>query len=197
MVPQLFNASRPYLRIGTIRAAIAAGMLSSQIVCLAALAQGGPPLSDDALKCKPTLSGITCTLPTYTAAGALTCSGKDSVAFIVGSKQTLACTFEPTGTGPKQSYSATITTIGLDVGVKGESTMVWTVLFASPKLPDGALTGKFVGVSADASIGVGGGANVLLGGSNKAIALQPLSVQSHTGLNLALGVSEMTLELIP
>ena len=195
MTPQWFNAANPNRRVRAACAAIAAGVLSSQIACTTALAQGPAPV--ETLTCKPTLSGITCTIPTYTAAGALTCKGKDFVGLIVGSMQTLECTFEPTGTAPKQSYSATITKIGLDLGVKGESTMVWTVLFSTAKLPDGALAGHFVGVSADASIGVGGGANMLLGGSNKSIALQPLSVQGQTGLNLAVGVSGMTLEFIP
>jgi hypothetical protein len=34
---------------------------------------------------------------------------------------------------------------------------------------------------------------VLVGGSNDTISLQPLSVQSQTGLNAALGVSEIVL----
>lgn len=190
---QWFNAANPNLRARVGCAATAAWMLSS---CPTAVAQGPQPV-DETLTCKPTLSGITCTLPTYAAAGVLTCKGQDSIGLIVGSMQTLACTFEPTGMGPKQSYSATVTKIGLDIGVKGESTMVWTVLFSTGKLPDGALAGHFVGVSADASIGVGGGTNILLGGSNKSIALQPLSVQGQTGLNLAVGVSGMTLEFIP
>jgi Protein of unknown function (DUF992) len=127
-------------------------------------------------------------------AGTLTCKGKGTVGLILGSKQSLTCVFAPPGNKPQQSYSATITKIGLDVGVKGASTMVWTVLFSTSDLPAGALAGKYGGVSADASIGIGGGANVLVGGSKKSIALQPLSVQGQTGLNLAVGVSGLTLK---
>lgn len=126
-------------------------------------------------------------------AGTLTCKGKGSVGLILGSKQSLACNFKPAGSKPDEAYTATITKLGLDVGVKGASTMVWTVLYSTAELPPRALTGKYAGVSADASVGVGGGANVLVGGSKKSVALQPLSVQGQTGLNLAVGVSGLTL----
>ncbi len=126
-------------------------------------------------------------------AGTLVCKGKGSVGLILGSTQSLDCTFKPTGKKPSQVYSGTITKIGLDVGVKGASTMIWTVLFATSELPAGALAGQYAGVSADASVGVGGGANVLVGGSNKSVALQPVSIQGQTGLNLAVGVSGLTL----
>lgn len=128
------------------------------------------------------------------AAGTLTCKGKGSVGLIIGSKQTLACSYQPANKKPAASYSATITKIGLDVGVKGASTMVWTVLSSSTDLPISALEGKYAGVSADASVGIGGGANVLVGGSKDSVVLQPLSVQGQTGLNLAVGVSGLSLK---
>lgn len=126
-------------------------------------------------------------------AGTLTCKGKGSVGLVLGSKETLVCKFSPVS-GPEQSYNATVTNIGLDIGVKGASTMVWTVLYSSTNVPAGTLAGSYGGASADASIGIGGGASVLVGGSKKSIALQPLSVQGQTGLNLAVGVSGMTLK---
>jgi hypothetical protein len=126
-------------------------------------------------------------------AGTLTCKGKGSVGLIIGSKETLTCQFSPAGKSPPQNYTATITRIGLDVGVKGASTMVWTVLYSTDEMPANALEGKYGGVSADASIGVGGGANVLVGGSKDSVLLQPLSVQGQTGINLAVGVSGLSL----
>lgn len=126
-------------------------------------------------------------------AGTLSCSGKGSVGLILGSKQSLSCVFTPVGNAPKQRYSATITKLGLDVGVKGANTIVWTVLYSTDKVPQGALAGKYAGASADVSVGIGGGANVLVGGSKNSVALQPLSVQGQTGLNLAVGVSGLTL----
>lgn len=126
-------------------------------------------------------------------AGTLTCKGKGSVGLIVGSKQTLDCSFKPAGNGTGQIYTATITNVGLDVGVKGANTMVWTVLFSSTSVPEGALAGKYTGVAADVSLGLGGGAKVLVGGSKQSVELQPLSVQGQTGVNLAIGVSGLTL----
>jgi hypothetical protein len=127
-------------------------------------------------------------------AGTLTCKGKGSVGLIIGSKQTLACSYQPANKTSAASYTATITKIGLDVGVKGASTMVWTVLSSTSDLPAAALDGKYAGVSADASVGVGGGANILVGGSKDSVVLQPLSVQGQTGLNLAVGVSGLSLK---
>ncbi|MEW5964174.1 MAG: DUF992 domain-containing protein [Pseudomonadota bacterium] len=126
-------------------------------------------------------------------AGTLTCQGKGSVGLIIGSKQTLACKFDPAGKTPPQSYNATITKVGLDIGIKGPSVMVWTVLSATSELPAGALAGNYAGVSAEASVAVGAGANALVGGAKNSVVLQPLSVQGQTGLNLAVGVAGLKL----
>lgn len=129
-------------------------------------------------------------------AGTLTCKGKGTVGLILGSKQTLACSYNPAGKkNPKHSYTATITKLGLDIGIKGPSVMVWTVLGSTSELPGEALAGKYAGLSADASIGVGAGANALIGGSKKSVVLQPLSVQGQTGVNLAIGVAGLSLKL--
>ncbi len=95
---------------------------------------------------------------------------------IIGSKETLSCTFQ-TAKGATQSYSAT--TVGLDIGVKGKSVMVWTVLGSTTDLSPGALAGKYAGLSANASVGVGAGANALVGGSKDSVVLQPVSVQGQ------------------
>jgi hypothetical protein len=126
-------------------------------------------------------------------AGTLTCNGKGSIGAIIGSKQTLACSFNPAGPGRNARYAGTITRVGVDIGVTGNSTMIWTVLASTNDLPRGALNGSYGGVAADASVGIGGGANALVGGSNKSIVLQPLSVKGQTGINLAVGVAELSL----
>ncbi len=74
--------------------------------------------------------------------------------------------------------------------------MVWAVLAATPDIPAGALTGRFVGASGDISLGVGAGANILVGGTNRSVSLQPLSLEGQVGINLALGVAGMTLSPI-
>jgi hypothetical protein len=127
-------------------------------------------------------------------AGTLTCKGKGKVGLILGSKETLDCTYEPSDGGPARKLQGTITNIGLDVGIKGKSVVVWGVLGSTTSLPSEALRGNFVGAAADASLGLGVGAKVLVGGNKKSVVLQPLSVQGQTGVNLAVGVSGLKLE---
>jgi hypothetical protein len=83
--------------------------------------------------------------------------------------------------------------LGLDLGVTAGGVMAWAVFAPSTSVPHNALAGKYVGASGDLSLGVGVGANALIGGSHKTIALQPLSVEGQVGINLALGVAGMTL----
>ena len=83
------------------------------------------------------------------------------------------------------------------MGIPAGGVMTWLVLAQTSAVPHGALTGKFVGASGDASLGVGVGANVLVGGTKKAVSLQPLSVTGQVGANLALGVAGMTLTPVP
>ncbi|MBS0250375.1 MAG: DUF992 domain-containing protein [Proteobacteria bacterium] len=126
--------------------------------------------------------------------GTLTCKGKPTVGLIIGSKQTFTCSFNPTGKAPPQMYRGAITKFGLDLGVKGATVLVWTVLGSTGQIPAGALAGKYAGVSADASVGIGAGANALVGGSKNSVVLQPLSVQGQAGVNLAVGVSGLVLQ---
>lgn len=126
-------------------------------------------------------------------AGTLTCQGKGSVGLILGSKEKLTCDFTTTSGRVVQRYDGTITRVGLDVGVRGESVMIWTVLGSTTQLPGEALGGSFAGVSADVAAGIGAGANILVGGNDKSVVLQPLSVSGGTGVNIAVGVSGLQL----
>ena len=49
------------------------------------------------------------------------------------------------------------------------------------------------GVDGSATVGLGLGANVLVGGSNKSVALQPLSVEGNVGLSVAAGLEGLEL----
>jgi hypothetical protein len=125
--------------------------------------------------------------------GSLECSLSSSVGLIVGSQRNVACNFKPEG-GPPEAYTGTLTRIGLDVGVTGGGAIIWTV-FTGTNRYAGMLTGTYVGASAEATIAAGLGANVLVGGSDRSVALQPLSVQGQVGLNIAAGVSSLELHL--
>lgn len=132
-----------------------------------------------------------------TELGMLDCTIEGGVGFIVGSKKELSCIFKPADKNrPAEAYFGTVSKFGIDVGVTGKTLMTWLVLApTTDPLPAGALSGNYIGASAEASAAIGGGANVLIGGSSKTIALQPLSVQAQTGVNVAVGVSEFRLRM--
>jgi Protein of unknown function (DUF992) len=123
--------------------------------------------------------------------GVLTCSVSGGIGLIVTSRKTTACTFNPRR-GPNEYYVGVIRRFGLDIGATRRGVLTWAVL-SEGSVRRGSLAGSYVGASAEATVGAGLGANVLVGGSNRSIALQPLSVSGQTGLNLALGVGDFEL----
>jgi hypothetical protein len=128
-------------------------------------------------------------------AGVLNCDVSGGIGFIIGSQRRVRCTFSPDGGGPPDYYFGTISRFGLDIGATAGGHMVWVVFADGWGPTPGILAGNYAGASGEATIAVGLGANVLIGGSNRTIALQPVSVQGQVGLNLAVGVAE--LQLIP
>jgi hypothetical protein len=130
--------------------------------------------------------------PARPVIGTLTCRGDGAIGLILGSREALQCNFE-TAKGNRSGYVGTLIRLGLDVGAHGDTVMIWTVLGSTIDFPADALQGKYAGVSAEASVGLGVGANALVGGSTYGIVLQPLSVQGQIGLNLAVGVAELEL----
>ena len=125
--------------------------------------------------------------------GLLTCGVKSGGSFIFGSTRELRCNFQTSPGDEGERYEGSIHKYGLDLGFTGHAVLTWTVFAPSRGVPSGVLAGRYYGVAADASAGIGGGANVLAGGSGNTISLQPLSVQGHTGLNAAVGVAEVEL----
>lgn len=130
--------------------------------------------------------------PNRTKVGTLTCDISAGIGLIITSKKNLACMFTPSQPGTREVYSGTITKFGLDLGVTTGGEMIWAVYAPSTK-QFGALAGHYGGATAEATVGAGVGANVLAGGSNRTVTLQPVSVQGQAGLNLAVGVAELDL----
>jgi hypothetical protein len=128
-------------------------------------------------------------------AGVLECQVSPSVGYVIGAQKSLACWFR-SAYGYHEGYAGHMTIVGLDVGVTGPGKLVWGV-YAAARPRHGALAGKYAGASAEATVAAGLGANVLVGGSNESISLQPLSVNAQTGLNVAVGVSALTLDRMP
>ncbi len=127
--------------------------------------------------------------------GMLECKVEGGAGFIIGSTKDVLCKYTPADKSlAPENYHGEIHKIGLDVGVTGETHIAWVVLGPSRDIyAAGALAGNYVGGSAEASVAVGAGANLLIGGSNKSFTLQPLSVQAQTGVNLAIGVTDFRL----
>lgn len=127
--------------------------------------------------------------------GLLDCVIEGGVGLVFGSSKDLSCTFTPAEERrPAEQYFGVVNKFGLDVGVTGPAVMQWLVLApTSDPYGPGALAGDYVGASAEATAAVGVGANILIGGSDQTLTLQPVSVQAQTGLNLAVGVSEFQL----
>ena len=121
--------------------------------------------------------------------GQLDCRGS-SQQLVLGSITNLQCVFRPSSGARPQGYVAQIKRFGLDIGYNQSTAIVWSV-FAPSNVPPGSLSGTYVGASANATVGVGVGANALWGGSNNTIALQPLSGQGQIGLGVAGGISAM------
>jgi hypothetical protein len=131
--------------------------------------------------------------PRRVQVGTLACSISAGVGLVVASQRNVSCNFQPDG-GPPESYTGTMTRIGVDVGFTSGGAMVWGV-FADTNRYAGMLTGTYAGATAEATVAAGLGANVLVGGSNHSVALQPLSVQGQVGLNVAAGVGALELHL--
>jgi hypothetical protein len=128
-------------------------------------------------------------------AGQLTCDVSAGIGLIIGSQRNVSCTFTPSSPGPIEYYTGSISKLGIDLGVTTGGVMVWLV-FAPTNRPVGALQGNYVGGSAEATVIAGIGANALIGGSNRTVALQPLSVQGQAGLNIAAGVAGLELRYV-
>jgi hypothetical protein len=127
--------------------------------------------------------------------GVLSCEVEGGPGFIIGSSKAVDCVYEPASGARPEHYSGTIGKLGVDIGVTGRTVVAWAV-FAPGKVNKGALKGTYTGASAEATVAVGLGANVLVGGFKKGINLQPVSVQGQTGLNIAAGIASLKLRYV-
>ena len=124
--------------------------------------------------------------------GILECRGGASIGFIVGSVTNLGCVLRADGM-PEDRYIATIRKVGLDLGITAETALAWGVYAPVARLGPGDLAGNYAGAQGSATLGVGVGGNVLVGGSANSIALQPLSLQGQIGLSVAAGLESLEL----
>ena len=124
--------------------------------------------------------------------GNLTCNVSSGWGFVFGSSRALNCTFAGAG-GRYEYYVGNIMKFGVDIGYTQGGVLIWTVIAPAANLVPGSLAGSYAGGTASATVGVGVGAHALVGGSNNTIALQLLSLEGNSGLNVAAGIGAIQL----
>jgi hypothetical protein len=142
------------------------------------------------------IAGAANAAPAGVKVGELTCNVSSGFGFIFGSSKDLHCTYRPSR-HPREHYTGTINKFGVDIGYTEGGVLVWGVFAPASDVRSGALEGTYAGATAQANVGVGLGANVLVGGLDKSIALQPLSIEGSKGLNVAAGIGSITLKSAP
>jgi uncharacterized protein DUF992 len=124
--------------------------------------------------------------------GYLTCHEAGGWGFVIGSSHKIHCTYT-SNNHRTEYYTGSISKFGADIGYLQSAVILWAVAAPTKDLDPGALAGDYGGAQASLALGVGAGANVLLGGFKKSIALQPVSVEGQNGLNVAAGIAELNL----
>src|SRR5262249_26359257 len=138
-------------------------------------------------------AGIRASARTMDASGDAHMQGP-SIGFIIAGHQSIEYRFVPSNNvGPPQAYEGVLNMVGINIGISAGGVLGWAVFAPTTSLPAGALVGEYVGASGDVGIGLGAGANVLIGGSARTVALQPVSIEGSIAVNVALGVSALKL----
>ena len=153
--------------------------LTASVIALAAIGFAVPAFAQGAVK-----------------VGTLSCNVASGFGFVFGSSRALNCTYAGVG-GQYEHYTGNISKFGADIGYTSGGVLVWTVVAPVGVMRPGALAGNYAGGTASATVGIGIGANALIGGSNNTIALQPLSIEGNTGLNVAAGIAAIQLTSAP
>jgi len=132
-----------------------------------------------------------------TKIGLLTCKTVpgSGVNLIIHSTRDITCKFESTAGGSAEHYKGEMGIgLGIDLNIKQDETIGYSVLSADFKAGTYQLAGKYAGAKASATFGVGVGVAILLGGSDDSIALQPIALSGSTGLGIAAGIGYLYLE---
>jgi opacity protein-like surface antigen len=128
--------------------------------------------------------------------GVLTCHVSSGWGFVFGSSKDLRCNYRP-NSGEGEHYVGEVKKFGVDLGYTEGGELIWGVIAPTSSLKRGALEGGYGGATASAAVGVGVGANVLVGGFDRSITLQPLSVEGMKGVNVAAGIGAIDLKYAP
>ena len=130
---------------------------------------------------------------TWTQVGMLSCKLNPSIGFVIFGHQSMECRFVQNPPFPVQFYEGALNTVGVDIGISAGGVLGWAVMAPTAGPPPGALAGEYVGATGEVGMGLGAGVNVLIGGSGRSFALQPVSVEGSVALNVTLGLSSLQL----
>ena len=131
----------------------------------------------------------------WTQVGMLSCKLNPSIGFIIFGHQSMECRFTQ-DRFPPQGYEGALNTVGIDLGVSAGGVLGWAVLAPTAGPPPGALAGEYVGATGEVGLGLGAGVNVLMGGSGRSFALQPVSLEGSVAVNVTLGLSGLQLRAV-
>ena len=126
--------------------------------------------------------------------GGLTCVAGPRAGLVLGSRRDLQCVFRSDIMGQQYAYAGKIRRIGLDAGITRGGRLYWAVFAPTMHVGRSTLRGSYQGASGNVALGVGVGAKVLIGGSRRTVSLQALTVEGQIGINLALGVTNLSLQ---
>lgn len=162
-------------------------VVSITVVLVAALSAGSKALAQEA------------PAKQVTKIGYLSCHVASGWGFAIGSSRKLRCVYTPADKTKKvEYYDGSISKFGVDIGYLQSGVILWTVVAPGMKITPrpALLTGHYGGATAGVTVGLGAGGNILVGGFDGSIALQPLSIEGTTGLNLAGGIAVMDLDSV-
>ncbi len=127
--------------------------------------------------------------------GTLACSVEGGWGLLLGSSKKATCVFDKTD-GSTEAYTGNLNKIGIDIGKTKDAQMSWVVFVAdNVEIGPNALAGSYTGVSGEVNLGIGLGANSLIGGNDKKIGLQPaLKTGNEGSVNLAVGLASLSLD---
>ena len=132
----------------------------------------------------------------WTQIGMLSCKLNPSIGFVIFGHQSMECRFTQNDRFPPQAYEGALNTVGIDLGVSAGGVLGWAVLAPTAGPPPGALAGEYVGATGEIGLGLGAGVNVLMGGSGRSFALQPVSLEGSVAVNVTLGLSGLQLRAV-
>ncbi len=129
--------------------------------------------------------------------GVLECRLSGNGPAVIVENQQVDCAYQDDDEGlAPVHYVGKLTKIGANLNMNGPGQLMWVVAAATDHLGPGALAGHYVGPSASAKIGVGGGGAILVGGSDNTVSLQPFQVEAGTGLGWTAGITSLELAYV-